>query len=71
MARFDFRADFQSGKFLRRAATNDHFVLAPVEHAALDDFHVIAHLQRRRFHAAQRHVGIGAGGALGQVDDDE
>ena len=70
-AHFDGGTDVQSGKFLGRAAPDDDFVLAPLEHPALDDFQIVAHQQRRGFHAAQRDVGVRAGGAFGQVNDDE
>src|ERR1051326_7527209 len=36
----NFVSHFETGKFLRGTAAHDDFILAPVEHFALDDFDV-------------------------------
>src|SRR5204863_491291 len=64
-------ADLEAGELLGRSLAHDHFVLAGLEAPAFNEAEVAAHREAGGLHAAQRHVGVGPGGALGHVDDDE
>src|SRR5581483_7530769 len=67
----DLGAHLQPGELVLGAAADNDFVLAPVEHAAGDDLHIVAHLQGGALDAAKGDVGVSTGGALGKIDHDE
>ena len=55
--------------WLTAPTAHDDLVLAPLEHASLEELEFVAHFERLLHDAAHRHIGFGAGRALGQADD--
>ena len=67
----DRRADIQTLEFALRTGPDDHFVQTPFKHSPTDDTEFTVHRARLARYAAQRNVGVRAGGAFRQVDDHE
>jgi hypothetical protein len=50
---------------------HDHLVAAPLKGTPFDDLEVVPHFEGGGLDPAERHVGIGAGGPLGEIENDE
>ena len=70
-AQLEGLAHVEAGELPRCGHARDYFIASAFKHPPLRDLHVAAHSGGCGFDAAKGDVGVGAGGALGHIDDHE
>src|SRR6266849_791774 len=66
-ANLDLVTNLQAGELVGGAHSNDDFVSTRFEPAPLNDFEPFANQKSLLLDTAQRHIGVGSGGTLGQI----